>query len=143
MRLWSSHPQVLSCNGKRRYSRPSTGVNIGIASTLATVKGQLEPTVSMRSASMTSYHFRSGCSGDERDVNPLYFLGLPIPEHTSKWRRVILDEAQWITNNKLKTVTACCVIDATYCWFLGGTPVMNNPRELYLLLKFVHVEPCK
>ena len=54
---------------------------------------------------------------------------------------MILDEAQCIKNDQSQTAAACCALDATYRWCLSGTPVMNNLRELYSLLKFLRVQP--
>lgn len=65
---------------------------------------------------------------------------LPILGPSSIWHRVILDEAQGIKNDKSCTALACCEIDATYRWCLTGTPVMNNLREIYSLLKFLRME---
>ncbi|KAE8371299.1 SNF2 family N-terminal domain-containing protein [Aspergillus bertholletiae] len=66
---------------------------------------------------------------------------LPILGPTSRWHRVILDEAQYIKNDRSKVAMASCAIDATYRWCLSGTPVMNHLRELYSLLKFLRVQP--
>lgn len=68
-------------------------------------------------------------------------LNSPILGPTSRWHRVILDEAQYIKNDRSKVAIASCAIDATYRWCLSGTPVMNNLRELYSLLKFLRVQP--
>lgn len=66
--------------------------------------------------------------------------GLSILGPVSKWHRVILDEAQCIKNDRSKTAMACCAIDATYRWCLSGTPLMNDPRELTSLFKFLRVQ---
>ncbi|KAI3014151.1 hypothetical protein CBS147347_11523 [Aspergillus niger] len=60
---------------------------------------------------------------------------------SSKWHRVILDEAQSIKNDRSKVAIACCALDATYRWCLSGTPVMNSPREFCSLLRFLRVHP--
>lgn len=65
----------------------------------------------------------------------------PLFGPASGWHRVILDEAQFIKIDQSQTAAACCALDATYRWCLSGTPVMNNLRELYSLLKFLRVQP--
>ena len=79
-------------------------------------------------------HWPSACSTVPSDP------GLSILGPVSKWHRVILDEAQCIKNDRSKTAMACCAIDATYRWCLSGTPLMNDPRELTSLFKFLRVQ---
>ena len=55
---------------------------------------------------------------------------------------MILDNAQCITNDKSMVATAYYAIDTTYCWCLSDTPVMDNLRKLYLLLRFLRIQPC-
>ncbi|KAI9041053.1 DEAD/DEAH box helicase [Aspergillus affinis] len=74
-----------------------------------------------------------GCSPSTSD--------LPLLGSTSRWHRVILDEAQCIKNDRSKAAAACCAVDATYRWCLSGTPMMNSLPELYSLLKFLRVQP--
>lgn len=63
----------------------------------------------------------------------------PILGSSSRWHRVILDEAQNIKNDRSNAAMGCCAIDATYRWCLSATPLMNHQRELYSLLKFLRV----
>ncbi|GFF57814.1 hypothetical protein IFM51744_09341 [Aspergillus udagawae] len=63
----------------------------------------------------------------------------PILSPSSRWHRVILDEAQNIKNDRSNAAMGCCAIDATYRWCLSATPLMNHQRELYSLLKFLRV----
>ena len=66
---------------------------------------------------------------------------LPCLGPTSKWYRVIVDEAQCIKNRNTKSAMACCQIDATYRWCMSGTPMMNNVEELHSLIKFLRIRP--
>lgn len=66
---------------------------------------------------------------------------LPCLGPTSKWHRVIVDEAQCIKNRNTKSALACCQIDATYRWCMSGTPMMNNVEELHSLIKFLRIRP--
>ena len=59
----------------------------------------------------------------------------------AEFYRVILDEAQYIKNEKTKTAKACHSIKATYRWCLTGTPMMNGVVELYSLVKFLKIKP--
>ena len=79
-------------------------------------------------------HWPSACSTVPSDP------GLSILGPVSKWHWVILDEAQCIKNDRSKTAMACCTINTTYCWCLSGTPLMNDPRELTSLFKFLWVQ---
>ncbi|PYI36401.1 hypothetical protein BP00DRAFT_361540 [Aspergillus indologenus CBS 114.80] len=65
----------------------------------------------------------------------------PLLGRASKWHRVVLDEAQYIKNDRTKAAMACCILDASYRWCLSGTPVMNSLREFYSLLRFLRVHP--
>lgn len=66
---------------------------------------------------------------------------LPCLGPTSKWHRIIVDEAQCIKNRNTKSAQACCQIDATYRWCMSGTPMMNNVEELHSLIKFLRIRP--
>ena len=66
---------------------------------------------------------------------------MPILGRSSKWYRVILDEAQCIKNRSSKSALACCAIRATHRWCMTGTPMMNNVGELHSLLKFLRIRP--
>ncbi|RAL06503.1 uncharacterized protein BO97DRAFT_36986 [Aspergillus homomorphus CBS 101889] len=65
----------------------------------------------------------------------------PLLGRASKWHRVVLDEAQYIKNDRTKAAMACCILDASYRWCLSGTPVMNSLREFYSLLRFLRIHP--
>ncbi|KAE8379960.1 SNF2 family N-terminal domain-containing protein [Aspergillus bertholletiae] len=66
---------------------------------------------------------------------------LPCLGPSSKWYRVIIDEAQCIKNRNTKAALACCRLDATYRWCMSGTPMMNNVEELHSLLRFLRIKP--
>ncbi|KAJ5606542.1 hypothetical protein N7510_009323 [Penicillium lagena] len=60
---------------------------------------------------------------------------------SSKWHRIIVDEAQNIKNPRSKSSKACCRLDATYRWCLTGTPMMNRLEDLQALIKFLKIRP--
>lgn len=66
---------------------------------------------------------------------------MPCLGPSSKWYRVIIDEAQCIKNRNTKAAIACCRLDSTYRWCMSGTPMMNSVQELHSLLKFLRIRP--
>ena len=66
---------------------------------------------------------------------------LPCLGPTSKWHRIVVDEAQCIKNRNTKSALACCRLDATHRWCMSGTPMMNNVEELHSLLRFLRIRP--
>ncbi len=55
------------------------------------------------------------------------------------WRRVVLDEGHTIRNPKTKSSAAASSLMARSRWALTGTPIINNLKDLYSLLKFLHM----
>ncbi|KAJ5161391.1 hypothetical protein N7492_006783 [Penicillium capsulatum] len=60
---------------------------------------------------------------------------------SSKWHRVIVDEAQNIKNPAAKSNKACCRLNAEYRWCLTGTPMMNRLEDFQSLLGFLRIRP--
>ncbi|KAJ7868591.1 SNF2 family N-terminal domain-containing protein [Mycena olivaceomarginata] len=60
---------------------------------------------------------------------------------TTKWWRIILDEAHTIKNRKTKTAQACWDLQAKFRWCLTATPMQNEVDEFFPLLKFLHIKP--
>jgi hypothetical protein len=60
---------------------------------------------------------------------------------TSKFHRVIVDEAQNIKNPLAKSTKACSRINATYRWCLTGTPMMNRLEDFQSLLGYLRIRP--
>ncbi|KAH7725338.1 SNF2 family N-terminal domain containing protein [Aphelenchoides avenae] len=55
------------------------------------------------------------------------------------WRRVILDEAHYIKNTKVRNSQACCALEATKRWCLTGTPVHKDLRDMFALAYFMRI----
>ncbi|KAF2710432.1 hypothetical protein K504DRAFT_430964 [Pleomassaria siparia CBS 279.74] len=56
-----------------------------------------------------------------------------------KWRRIILDEGHNIRNPKAKKTVAATNLLAQSRWVLTGTPIINNLKDLYSLVRFLRL----
>ena len=65
----------------------------------------------------------------------------PVPRSQGlfsiKWRRVILDEGHIIRNPRTKSSLAATNLMAQSRWVLTGTPIINNLKDLYSLVRFI------
>lgn len=61
----------------------------------------------------------------------------------ARWLRVILDEAHNVKNHKTQQALACFELSrrAHARWCLTGTPIQNNPYEMFSLIHFLGVPP--
>lgn len=58
---------------------------------------------------------------------------------STKWRRVVLDEGHTIRNAGTKIFQAACHLEAEARWVVTGTPIVNNVRDLYSIVKFLRI----
>ena len=69
------------------------------------------------------------------------FLGvidLKLPSEIKRWPCAVLDEAHDIRNDKNKISSALCqYIKAQKKLALTGTPIQNDPRDLFALLRWI------
>jgi SNF2 family DNA or RNA helicase len=71
----------------------------------------------------------------------VYQSKFPFLGETSRWYRVILDEAQCIKNKNTKAALAASHLQAQTRFCLTGTPMMNGVHELYSLIHFLRIRP--
>lgn len=64
---------------------------------------------------------------------------LSSPLLTTKWYRVILDEAHTIKNHNTKTAKACHQLLAEYKWALTGTLIQNSVEDLFSIFKYLNL----
>ncbi|GAB0094966.1 Transcription termination factor 2 [Sergentomyia squamirostris] len=57
------------------------------------------------------------------------------------WRRVVLDEGHVIRNHKTGIAKACFELETSRRWILTGTPIHNNIKDLYSVMKFLRCSP--
>ncbi|KAF1984535.1 hypothetical protein K402DRAFT_358980 [Aulographum hederae CBS 113979] len=55
------------------------------------------------------------------------------------WRRIVLDEGHNIRNPNAKKAIAVSSLLAQSRWVLTGTPIINNLKDLFSLVKFLHL----
>lgn len=73
-------------------------------------------------------------SGGDRTRSPLF---------QARWLRVVLDEAHNIKNHKTQAALACFELArrSHSRWCLTGTPIQNNPYDMFSLIHFLGIPP--
>ncbi|KAJ7074976.1 SNF2 family N-terminal domain-containing protein [Mycena belliarum] len=80
------------------------------------------------------------CS-EHAQINPDDFDASSSVLFSTKWGRIVLDEAHTIKNRATKTAVACFDLRAKFRWCLTGTPMQNKVDEFYPLMRFLRIKP--
>ncbi|KHJ44115.1 protein, SNF2 family [Trichuris suis] len=88
---------------------------------------------------ITTYRIlSSGLSKGKKEPKECDFEG---PLFSILRNRIILDEAHTIKSPSTGSAQACYRLEALSRWALTGTPIHNNVKDLYSLLKFLRFRP--
>ncbi|KAF2129963.1 hypothetical protein P153DRAFT_227886 [Dothidotthia symphoricarpi CBS 119687] len=63
------------------------------------------------------------------------------PLFTAYWRRIILDEAHYVSDNSSSTSKAICALEANARWAVTGTPLQNRLGDIATICQFLRVYP--
>ncbi|KAI4722237.1 hypothetical protein E4T48_01443 [Aureobasidium sp. EXF-10727] len=74
----------------------------------------------------------------EKYFNEKFRSGLPII-FQFKFRAIYLDEGHQIRNGETTAAAACQRLMSKYRWVLTGTPMTNDPTDLYSVLTFIRL----
>ncbi|UKZ83456.1 hypothetical protein TrVFT333_011265 [Trichoderma virens FT-333] len=99
-------------------------------------KTKLTETMSYKATSivLTTYHTVSAEWKSHGEHTPSILF-------STRWRRVILDEAHFIRNSSSQLTRATCALDAAARWAVTGTPIQNRLSDLTTLFSFLRVYP--
>lgn len=61
--------------------------------------------------------------------------------HSLRLRRIVLDEAHTIKDNRSSTTKAISMLNAERRWGLTGTPIQNRVNDLLSLVKYLKMDP--
>lgn len=56
---------------------------------------------------------------------------------------MVLDEAHTVRNRKTRAAEAVCDLEAIHRWSLTGTLVNNSLDDIFTLLRFMMISPCR
>ncbi|KAG8367813.1 hypothetical protein BUALT_Bualt16G0111700 [Buddleja alternifolia] len=137
--------------GKNAYLETKTTLIICPPSILSSWKTQLEEHTQKGTFKVYEYYGLRTKNAEELQNHDIvlttygtlasekYWTASPIKK--IEWRRVILDEAHVIKNEKSQLSCAVAILNAKRRWAVTGTPVQNNSFDLFPLVAFLKVKP--
>lgn len=83
---------------------------------------------------------RSKSEGELAD-DKVFQKQCPLLHNSSRFWRIILDEAQCVKNHNTQAAKAVHALRGEHRWCLSGTPMMNGAHELFSLFQFLRIGP--
>ena len=78
---------------------------------------------------ITTYNIATLCAFDKKSLL-----------HTTKWGRIIYDEAHHLRNSCTIRHVGCAALQTNITWVVSGTPIQNKPKDLFSLCSIIGIK---